>query len=201
MKFCSRCKINKEDSEFRIRKEKRRGDFSYLNNECKQCDKERAAIYYAKMKNDPDFKKKNRERARNYIVNNIEKIRIRKGTKDFLAKHAKWNKDSYNRMKDVVSAKMKVKRQTPEYKEMMRAYRARNKEKIFRQEVITKKRYHEKNRDGLTDQYIINQLNSQGIADKETLKNYPEIIEAKRVQLLIIRKTKNNGNQNNVRPN
>jgi hypothetical protein len=192
MKACSRCKTDKEDAEFRIRKETRKGGFTYLNNECKECDKERAAIYYAKMKNDPDFKKKNCERARSYTNRNIEKIKIRKQTKEFLAKHNKWNKDSYHRMKDVINAKMKVKRQTSEYKEMMKNYRAKNKEKIHKQEVITKRRYHEKHRDGLTDEYVIRQLVTQEIADREILKIHPEIIEAKRVQLLIIRQTKKN---------
>lgn len=170
MKICSRCKANKEDSEFRIKHDKRVGkERSYLNNTCKKCDSEISTATYYSKKHDLEFMKKWAKKTRDYNSKNREIIR----------------------------QKQKVKRQTPEYKEMMRKYRAKNKEKIHKQEVITKKRYHEKNRDGITDKYVIGQLASQEILDRETIKKYPEIIEAKRIQLLISRKTKNNRNYGN----
>jgi hypothetical protein len=138
----------------------------YLNNTCKKCDSEIQNKNYFAHKDDNDFKENWLKKSREYYHNN----------------------------KALISEKMKVKRQTPEYKEMMRLYRAKNKEKIFKQEVVTKKRYQQKHRDGLTDEYVIRQLVNQEIADRDMLKIHPEIIEAKRLQLLIIRKTKQNAN-------
>lgn len=189
MKICGSCKVEKNDSEFRTRKDGRPGrECTYLNNYCIECDKIRARIYYAQKKDDPEFKEKNRIRARQYQHANPDKIKSRKSTQEFKQKHAAQENARYYKMKDIVSAKMKIKRQTPEYKEMMRAYRCKNKEKIAKQELITKRRYHEKHRDKLTDEYIIRQLISQGVATRESLKIHPEIIEAKRIQLLIKRK-------------
>lgn len=195
MKVCRNCLINKEDSEFRIRHDKRSG-ISRLNNTCRFCDAEYSRMYYDKHKNDPAFKEKNVKRVRAYAHKNVDVIKVRRQTKEYLEKHAKWELNRYYRMKDVINGKAKVKRQTPEYKAKMKAYREKNKEKIFKQEVVTKKRYHEKHRDNLTDKYIIRQLISQDVATREVLLAHPEIIEAKRLQLLIIRnnKTKNNGN-------
>lgn len=169
MKVCSRCKIEKDASEFRMRYDKigpGSKALTYLNNICKKCESEIQNKNYFAHKDNPEFKEKWLEKSREY----------------------------YQKNKDLIKQKMKAKRQTPEYKEMMRNYRARNKEKIFRQEIVTKKRYQQKHRDGLTDEYVIRQLINQEIADRETLKAHPEIIEAKRLQLLIIRKTKQNGN-------
>lgn len=169
MKNCSRCQENKEDSDFRMRYDKRgKGSKSmaYLNNTCKKCDSEIQNKNYFAHKDDAEFKETWLKNSREY----------------------------YHRNKHLISEKMKLKRQTPEYKEMMRRYRTNNKEKIFKQEVVTKKRYQQKHRDGLTDEYIIRQLVNQEIADRDILKSHPEIIEAKRLQLLIIRKTKNNAN-------
>lgn len=199
MKTCNRCHIKKDDSEFRTRREARKGNpFDYLNNECKQCDKERATIYYNKKKDDPAFKEKNRRRARNYTESNPDKVKMRRSTKEYAKKHAEWALNRYYRMKDIVAAKMKLKRQTPEYKAKMKAYRQKRKEIIHSQEVVTKRRYHEKHRDSVTDEYIIRQLITQGLATREMLEqseNY-QIIEAKRLQILIKRKIKNHGDDN-----
>lgn len=191
-KVCNRCHVEKHQNEFRIRQDKRDG-FSYLNNECRECDKERAAVYYAKRKDDPNFKRKNAERSRQYIKSNSDQIRQRRTTEQYKKKHAVGNMNSYYRVKDRVAARMRVKRQTPEYKSMMKSYREKNKSKIHEQEKITKRRYHEKHRDALTDEYIINQLKSQGVADENILEKCPQLIEAKRIQILIKREIKNHG--------
>lgn len=185
-KMCSRCEEAKVFEEFRIRLDKRR-NIVYRNANCKKCDAVIAAGYYHKRKDDPEFKAKNVERVRKYYKANIDTIKERKHTKEFREKHAKWNMDSYHRVKDVVAAKMKVKRQTPEYKEKMRAYRERNKERIYQQEVITKKRYHEKNRDTISDKYIINQLVNQGYGTKEQVIKNPDLMEFERAKILLHR--------------
>lgn len=110
----------------------------------------------------------------------------------------KWLKkarDYYHAHREEIMKKMKAKRQTTEYKTKMKMYRHKNKNKIFAQEVITKKRYYEKNRDGVTDQYVLNQLRTQKLIDVDYAPT-PELIEAKRLQLLIKRQIRNNGNNN-----
>jgi hypothetical protein len=171
MKICTKCKISKQDTDFRIRHETRRGGkYSYLNSTCRKCDSAIQQEYYLKYKDELWHKEKTRNLGKEY----------------------------YRKNKILISEKNKQKRQTPEYKAMVRSYREKNKNKIKGQEVITKKRYHEKNCYGLTDKYIVQQLIKQEIADRVMLEMHPEIIEAKRLQLLIIRKTKQHANQNNV---
>jgi len=190
-KNCTRCGCYKTEANTRLRKQ---GNSTYLNATCKSCDNEIQRSYYEKVKDNPEFKEKNRLRGKVYLNKNIEKVRAIRKSAEYIKKHNQWELNRYHKVKDVVSIKMKTKRQTPEYKEMMRKYRMKNKEKIKQQEVITKKRYQEKHRDNLTDEYIIRLLINQDVADRETLTMHPEIIEAKRLQLLIIRKTKKNGN-------
>lgn len=192
MKVCSRCHIEKDDSDFRTRTDKRPGrECIYLNNECKQCDKERASIYYEKCKDDPAFKKKNCDRVNKYRETNHEKIKMRRSTREYAEKHAKWNLGSYYRMKDIIAHRMKTKRQTPEYKQMMREYRERAKEAISKKSKITKRRWSQKHMENLTDEYISMKLFN--CIDREFIRNHPELIEAKRLQILIKRKTKNYG--------
>jgi hypothetical protein len=172
MKICSRCKHNLEDSAFRMRYDKRgRGSkaLSYLNNTCRKCDSEISNKQYFHKKDDPGFLENWRKKSREYSQKN----------------------------KEIIKQKNKIKRQTPEYKKMVRDYRAKNKEKISKQEKITRERYARKNTDNLTDTYIIQKLiaGDKGITTKEAAKIFPkELIEAKRLQILLKRKIKNNGN-------
>lgn len=190
MKTCSRCKIKKDESEFRMRKDKRKGGLFYLNNTCRQCDKEIADAYYNKKKDDPEFKRKNIERAKAYKEKSVDKIKLRKSTIEFKKKYCKWNNDSYYRMKDVIAAKMKIKRQTPEYKKRMKEYRKKNKEKIDKQEAITKKRHQEKIVSTISDAYIVNHL---GLTTKDLpliKREMPELLELKREQIKLSRAVK-----------
>lgn len=187
-KVCNRCKKKKEAAEFRIRSSKE--GYVYLNSECRQCDKERAEIYYAKVKDKPEFKERNRLRQKEYAEKNCDQIKQRRKKPEYLKKHAELESKRYYKVRDRIKAKMKIKRQTPEYKKMMKEYRKKNKERIYQKEVVTKLRYHEKHRDGLTDDYITRLLKTQGLAVT------PEIIEAKRLQLLIQRKIKQNDDKN-----
>lgn len=166
MKLCSRCNVSKEESEYRMRFEKRgRGSkkFSYINNTCRKCDSEISNKYYFAHKDNIEWKEKWRKKSREY----------------------------YDKNREFIAEKMKIKRQTPEYKEMMRCYRQKNKIKIFNQEVITKKRYQEKHKNNLTDIYIIDKLNGNLGISKEELKQMPELIEAKRAQLKLLRSLQN----------
>src|ERR1035437_8975402 len=186
MKICNRCKVPKEDDDFRVRISKDK-KYSFLNNTCKQCDNELAHIYYNKHKDEVAFKNKNSERVRRYAQSNVENIKLRHKTSEYLKKHNQWAKKWYYKMKDVINAKAKTKRETPEYKAYVVAYRERRKDRIYKQEVVSKKRYHEKNRDAITDRYAINLLRTQGYGTVEEIENNPELIEIKRSEILLSR--------------
>lgn len=184
-KRCTRCKIEKPTDEFRIRQED--GKYYYINSTCKKCDAELTRTYYEKHKNDEDFKRRNCERAKAYVEKNPDKVRLRKSTIEFKKNHCKLNKDSYHRMKEVIAAKMKLIRQTPEFKKKMKAYRDKNKDKIYQQEQITKRRYQVKNQEPLTDKYILNKM-SIPLTELEKIKTVlPELIEVKREQIKLHR--------------
>lgn len=165
MKTCSRCKKRKKDSKFRMRKEKRRGGCSYLNNICKKCEGEVSNQNYFAHKDDPEWMEKWRQKSMEYSRAHREQVNQRQ----------------------------KLKRATAAYKKMKLEYRKKNKEKIARQEVITKRRYHEKNRDGLTDKYIVARMGLT-IKDLPLIKEtMPELLELKRAQIKLTREVKKHG--------
>ena len=167
-KECSHCNILKPKDEFRTRWERRvEPAFPYLNNTCKKCDTELTHLAHKTRRKTPEGKEKNR----------------------------KWAKASYYNRRQKAIEYMKKTRQTEEYKKRRKDYIEKNKSKIYKQELITKRRYHEKNRDNLTDVYISNQLKSQGVASQEIIELCPQLIEAKRLQILIKREIKNHGNK------
>ena len=165
LKTCSRCKAKKGKSDFRVRVDKRSSPhFAYLNSTCLKCDAEKTA----------------------------ERSRLQRSTPEGRAMHNKWANEFHKRHREKCIELMKSRRGSDEYKKMMKEYRLKNKDKIYQQEVITKRRYHEKNRDAVTDAYVINQLVNQGVADKDGILSCPGLIEAKRLQILIKRKIRNN---------
>lgn len=184
-KQCNKCKAIKDASRFRVRLNKNK--YLMLNSICMECELINAKEYYERNKSDEEFKRKNRERAKAYKDKNCDEVRARRQKPEYLKKHSSWEKKRYGKKREEIAAKMKIKRQTPDYKNKMRAYREKNKDKIYSQEVVTKKRYAEKHRDNVTDEYVIRQLVGQGYATRESLQSYPEIIEAKRLQILIKR--------------
>ena len=134
MKKCNRCKVEKKDSDFRIRTSRyKESVYEFLNNTCKQCDAELSGQYYHKNRT-PEMLAKNASRVKKYNSENKDKIRIRQ----------------------------KKKRSTPEYKAYMKKYREKRKQVIYQQELITKKRYHEKNRNEISDKYAIRLLKQSG---------------------------------------
>lgn len=179
-KVCTRCKSDKPKADFRVRLDK--GKYWMINPTCRKCDSEIAAEYYNRNKDKLEFKEKNRKRAKEYTEKNCDQIKERRRDSKYLAKHNEWEKARYVRKKDQIKAKSKEKRKHPEYKKKMREYRQKNKEKIFQQELATKRRYHEKNKKGITDKYVRNQLRQVG-----NLNPTPEEIEIKRAQILIFR--------------
>lgn len=160
-KKCSRCQHIKSADCFRTRRDKRRGkECIYLNNTCKKCDCEITKERHQKLKDNPDYIELSRQRARQYHKVNA----------------------------DIIREKNQLKRQTKRYKENRKKYIQKNKEKISQQERITKRRYHEKNRDELTDEYV-----GAKIVNKTPLKRNeipPAFIKIKRLEIICIRTLK-----------
>lgn len=183
MKVCTKCKCEKDDSEFRIRFTKYKDKKYYgLNATCKSCDLLMAKENYEKNKNIPEFKRKNAQRVRDYRNKEIDKIKARRSTEEYRKQHNQWELNRYHLKKDEINARQREKRKTPEYKAYMKEYRAKNKERIYQQEVITKERYHEKNKKQLTDKYIIRLFLSNGFPYPTPIE-----IEMKRAEVLISR--------------
>lgn len=151
MKTCTRCKISKQDEAFRKRFSRYKDKkYFFLNSTCRECDKELALDYYWKHR-----------------------------TPERLAKNAARTKVYNAARKTELKEKRRQKRNTPEYKKYMKEYRERRKEIIFKQEVVTKKRYHEKHRDAISDKYVTAVLRSNGEQNPN-----PDRIEIKRVEIL-----------------
>lgn len=150
-KICRNCNVEKCKTEFRIR---RKGKYSYLNNNCKKCDAELRMIYYHKIKADSNYREKERARVKKYRIENRGKCLVNE----------------------------KIRRQKDSYKTLMRDYRVKNKSKIFEMGKITKRKYHEKNRDAISNIYVISKLRNKGI-EHPTVQQ----IEFKRLQILISR--------------
>lgn len=100
-------------------------------------------------------------------------------------------KKSYqkNRTKNLLAAKQY--RLKDSSRERRKEYISENKGKIKQQEDICKKRYFNYHRDNLTDQYIIWRLIGKMKLDKKIIKEMPELIEAKRAQLKLLRSLQN----------
>lgn len=165
MKICSRCRLLKSHKEYRWRTEKRSKSypFCYPNSTCKKCDSELSKERHMVLKNDEEYKIISRERA----------------------------KKSYqkNRTKNLLAAKQY--RLKDSSRERRKEYISENKGKIKQQEDICKKRYFNYHRDNLTDQYIIWRLIGKMKLDKKIIKEMPELIEAKRAQLKLLRSLQN----------
>lgn len=184
-KVCTRCKKEKQKSDFSIKKENDK--YWTLVPTCKKCSSEISKIYYEKKKNDPDFKLKNSERVKKYANKNIDAIKNRRSLDDYKKKHAVWNLKHYYKVRDLINEKQKLKRQTERYKANRKRYIQNNKDKISQQEANAKLRYHVKNRDAITDTYVISQLVNQRFGTREEIANNLELIEIKRSQILLKR--------------
>lgn len=160
MKTCIRCKKEKEESEFgrQISRYKDKVYFGLKGN-CSECLNEIAKDNYRKVKDDQEFKKKNRARIKAY-------------------RHKIGNKDK---------AKQKKRRQSEKYKATRKRYIEAHKEKIFQQESIVKDRFFKKHRDNISDSYVINLLMKQGHGTHAEVQDNKELIEIKRTQILLFR--------------
>jgi hypothetical protein len=158
-KQCTGCKTIKAISDFRLRLDKRSGK-KYPNSTCRDCDAVAARKYRESVRGIEDIEIKNRERAKDYYYENI----------------------------GIVREKAQARRQEESYKQNRKKYIQKNKEKIIAQEKVCKERYHQKNRDELTDVYVGSKITSKtGLSRNEIPQ---ELIELKRAQLELQRSVK-----------
>lgn len=155
-KNCSRCKGDLPIEQFRKRFDKR-SNSTYYNSTCRTCDNAISMENHEKRKNDPVYIEKQNKRSAKYRLLNAELIKQQ-------------NKETHTY-------------KNPRFKKWRQKYIKKNNKKIQQQEVITKKRYHEKNRDNLTDKYIIKLLCSGYSMEKTFVIANPHLIEEHRAKV------------------
>lgn len=131
-KICTRCKKKKTEKFFRKRLDKRDGRV-YINSTCKKCDSEITMLYYEKHKNDPEFKRKNRQRAKQYIIENA----------------------------DIINAKKKKYREKPENIIRRKKYDKENHARITALSKLRNKKYLKKIVDKISDSYVLRVLRTE----------------------------------------
>jgi hypothetical protein len=164
IKFCGKCKTEKSVSEFGRYKRKLKDRIKIcICTYCSQCHRDKANADYNKKKDLAEFKQLNRNRSLQNYHANKEGCRI----------------------------KNKIYRETPQAKQKRKENWHKTKN-IYKDRLQKSyKRYYQKSIDKLTDHYIIVQLEKEGVP-RSLSKSNPELIEAKRLTLLIKRKIKNN---------
>ncbi len=160
-KRCTKCGEVKDAACFRVRTEKRAsrgsGNFKYLNNVCKECDKLIALEYYNKHRDEDWFKKKNCNNANRY---------------------AKENRDSVN-------AKKKVYREKPQNRIHRKIWLSENKKEVNKKRRVggASKKYSQKIIANLTDVYVVRHLSGGKDKRRFLAENAPELIELRRQQI------------------
>ena len=170
-KVCTRCKKEKNSTQFRKRyKYKLFKKYYYRNPTCRQCEAELTREYYNANKHDEKFKQKNINNANRYWEENRESVLL----------------------------KLKRKRETPEYQKYRREYDKKNRARIKSLQKVRSKKWHDNSRDNLTDGYIISKLIQKSGITKEEVLQHPELIEAYRANIKLKRLiSKKNGGQGN----
>lgn len=162
MKVCSNCKIGKDKSDFRIRTDKRVNPvLVYLNNICKQCETDKANEYYSKNGQTIWFKEKNRKRVNEYAQKNKSAVLLRE----------------------------RIRKQTQKWKEYMREYNAKNRERIREMSRERNRKYMKKLITERPYRYAMLKLKDETGLKEEMIP--PELIEAKNNLLQLQRKLKN----------
>lgn len=158
MKECSRCKQVLPDLNFRVRKERRGREFTYLNNTCKKCDRDLAKIYHFKNKDNPFFKQKNRDRANRWRIEHI----------DYAIEYQR------ERIK------------TAAWKEYMKEYNKKNQDKIKVLSILRNRKYYYKIFNSISPVYAKSKLlhPRNGLSNAEISD---EMITIKRAQIAINR--------------
>lgn len=115
-------------------------------------------------------------------VQNKKKYEAKKHTAEYKEKHAKYNLAHYHKNKDAYNKRAKKYRESDNGKKKRKEYILKNKDKIMQQESVVKRKYHDKNKDSVSDRYALNLLKTQG--NKNPGK---EEIEIKKAKVLLSR--------------
>lgn len=160
MKVCSRCKIDKINSDFRVRKDKRQSPvLVYLNNTCKSCDTSIQKKRYEIKKNDPKFMAQNSQRAKAYC--------IRTG-----AAKKRWLKNKHD----------------PQYAIQLNAWREENKDRVKSMQKDRSKKHNERIINEISDSYCRSKLKCQNRIFRERPELITgQIIETKRILIKLKR--------------
>lgn len=158
-KICTKCKVEKQPEEFRVRQGRRAGDKSYLSPPCKECESIAARMRYKKIKDNPEVKKRNRKRTNEY------------------RKRAGYGKRRWQAVKNDPTRKAKIKK-----------WREENPESVKVNQKKRGLEWHRKNCDNITDTYVIMRLQFQfkGMTAESILAN-PHLMEIKRDQIILYR--------------
>lgn len=116
-----------------------------------------------------------------------ERSRIYRSTEEGRKKHNAHANKMYQKHRDKIKKKMKAYRDSKHGKAVRKAYIEKNKDKIFKQEQVTKLRYHEKNKNAITDKYATNLLKTQGatVIDKDAIAQKKKQVATHRIKELI----------------
>lgn len=159
---CPHCDEDKPNDAFRTRTDRRCNPWLvYLSNVCKECEAKEQRERNKRNRDNPEYRRK----------------------------HNEWAKQAYHRNKEQRVLKAREYRSNPSSKEKRKEYIEKNRDKIFEQEKVCKRKYHERAVRELTDVYI-----SQGIYNEknntltlEEIRNNKELIELKRQYLILLR--------------
>ena len=187
-KICKNCKTKKDLESFYRRKKPKNSISSF----CKDCDKERSKIY------DQKRCEKIKENKKRYYIENKEKCKELQ--REWRLKNRERSKELYKqwRLKNIEKWKEQQKRykssnlekarlywskwyySNPEkVKEYVKQYKLANPEKIKKASVLRTAL--------LKDYYVCRLIMQRTGLSKEDILQYPELIEAKRAQLMILR--------------
>lgn len=140
MKTCTKCNKVKNDSDFRVRKGKKKGQSPYLNSSCRECDAKCAREYYQKVKDYPEFKKKNQSRVKEY-------------NKKTGYSKKRWQKNKSSEL----------------WLNRLRQWREDNKERVRALQSIRSKKWHINAMNNISDTYIISKIREQTGFSKEDI--------------------------------
>lgn len=202
MKTCKTCGKDKPIEEFVKSKNTKDGRL----NKCKLCDNlTRKEQYYAKheyrKQKDKEYREKNKEKVKlwshKYKEKNREKIRIaerewRKNNPELSRERSRrWRKlhgkEHYQKNREMFVANVIrwQKENKERYRKRLKEWRIKNHPECIEKERLSRKKATDK----LTDGYVVRLLKDKG---KLLVKDVPkELIEAKRLQILIQREIKN----------
>lgn len=187
VKTCSKCKIDKPNSDFRMRKGKTANQASYLNSACRECEKEAKKEYVLKNH------LKCRQSEKKWRLNNKDKVKAqqkRSYDKNKIKRIQCALNHYYNNKQNKISL---VKKWREINKEKVKTYRKVYEEKYYSTLIEKRKIRYKLQRDLLRSRYLKSLLARSGFPTNQITD---EIIEIKKLLIKTKREIKNHENKN-----